>query len=265
MDLGTSQTNTTVPWRPAHQKLKQGMRRTKGLYDTGQIEKAFTPVGRPGESILDLNATQRSAMDMITGGAMGSAPYLQGAQGALGNIASGNIQIDPISMGNLDAVTGNILDQVMPEVNSVFANSGMDGSPMHQAELARAASSAIAPAQYNAFMQVQGANQNAQGQNIANMMGAAGMAPSLASAMSIPGQQVLGVGNQMYGVDQAQKADRQADRQAMRMAPIEAQTYYNDQMRAFGGMGGTRSGSETPGALDVIGGLGQAGISGAIG
>lgn len=290
------------------------------------VSDRVSKVGAPG-SVMQVDAP--GSVDRV-----GAAPSVRG-----------------VNYGDLDAVTGNILDSVIPEVNSVFANSGMDGSPMQADALARSASSALAPVHYSAFMQAQGMNQSADAQNAANflnqqgmnqnasaidvgnylqqqgmnqtasardidnflrqqgmnqsaeaqnmglafnqaqanagiagqnvandmavaranqlagsddisrMMQASGMMPGLADATLGEGRALMDIGRIQRDQRQAQLADREADWLQNNTARIRSQEWYNDQLRAFGGMGGTQTSvAPSPGVGQQLVGGGLMGL-----
>jgi len=162
--MGSSQTTTqrADPWAPAQPFLEQGLADAGRLYDQGGFN--ITPWQGPMVAGYD---PFRSGADAMTPGAVGMG--LGGVQQGMGAIGQA---MDPNQQSaQFDQTVQNRINQIMPQINSSFAGSGMTGSGLHAQNLGAGVSAGVADTM----------NQNWQ-QNQNRALQAAGMVPGMNAA-----------------------------------------------------------------------------------
>lgn len=154
--MGSSSTTTqnNRPYEPAQPLIDEGLRDAQNLYQSGGFE---------------VNPYQG---DLVAG----FDPLRQGAYNAAGGVTAGNMSsigqgqdalraaMDPTVP---DAVKQNVIQGILPSINSTFAGSGMTGSDLHQQNVVQGLSSGLA---------------DVEDQYQRRAMSAAGMMPGLTNA-----------------------------------------------------------------------------------
>jgi hypothetical protein len=191
----THQTADRNPYAPAIPALNDIMSGAGDLYNQRRGQQFFG-----GQTYANFDPASQRAFDMITQRAQGGSDLLRGAQGMIGDTASGKYLSDGNPFGS--AMAQRTTADVMPGLNATFAKAGRTGSDAHQYTLSRGLADAMAPANMQMY-------ENERGR----MMQAAGMAPQLAQADYMDAQMLRGVG-----------AEREA----------QAQKGINEMMQRFG-------------------------------
>lgn len=235
--MSSKQTTTqnNAPYAPAQPGIDLGLASAQNLFERG------------GFNVTPYQGNLVAPTDAFSNAAYGMAPAL--VQGNLGGLdaARGGIlrALDPsMRSGAWDTVQQNVIDRIMPSINSSFAGSGMTGSSLHAQNLARGLSSGLADVE-NQFYQ--------QGENRA--LQAAGMLPSLNAGTLSQLDYLRGIGSERQGQAQAEiQADVLRDQQA-KTAEIDALTEYLALVSGAGSMFGVQSQTSrsSPGLLGIAG------------
>ena len=127
-------TSNTEPWGPQQEPIKFGMGEARKLYD------APGPSYFPGSTVAGFSPEQQQAQQMGTQRATRGNAGMGIAQGYNNDVLSGKYLEEPDG-----AMFGNIMQKVMPSVNSQFSGSGRYGSGLHADTAARGMTEAYAP------------------------------------------------------------------------------------------------------------------------
>lgn len=224
----------------------------------GGNDKAFDKATRQAAGV-DVSGAMGTALDQGTTQAFrrGISGALQGgedprlsqaieAQGA-GNDARFDQTIDQMTGDGYtddmrDAMRRNVTESVMPALNSTFAGSGMTGSSLHQAHLAKAMASGMAPVeaqfmdraqdrQFNAATAAQGAHET----RLQRLMDAGGAAQQAGADAADRGLQA-GIASQSAandGRDRALSAYGAGTGAALNAAGMRQNAREADRMRAI--------------------------------
>lgn len=191
---GGGGSTTTVqksdPWEPTQPFLERAMSDAAALYRQGK----FQADPYQGQRVAGFNQEQMQGQEQMLRAADAARGIVGDVTDRYGNFLGGAgdwvSEISPsgavrtvgdqgsvrdVTTGgqmNLDAVAQGALRDVIPAVNSSFANSGMTGSDLHADTLGRSAANAVAErmfaaneAMQNRQLQAQGMNQSADAQN----------------------------------------------------------------------------------------------------
>ncbi len=234
----THQTADRNPYAPAIPALNDIMGGAKDLYNQRRGQQFYG-----GQTYANFDPSSQEAFRMIEQRARGGSDLLRGAQGMVGDTASGKYLSDGNPFGS--AMAQRTTADVMPGLNATFAKAGRTGSDAHQYTLSRGLADAMAPANMQMY-------ENERGR----MMQAAGMAPQLAQADYMDAQMLRGVGSEreaqaQKGInEQMQRFGFNQDRDA------RALQEYLGFAGSIGGMGGrttsdgTSSGTTTQEQID---------------
>lgn len=246
-DRKTTSTQQAKPWEPTAAALEAGVGQAQDLYERGGF--GVTPYA--GDWVADQSgqtlAGQAGVLGVLGQGMDLSTP-INAASAVAGMDTGSTIQ-------NSEAMRNSVLESIMPSLNASFAGSGMTGSTLHQANLAKGLTSGMA-AQELGIQQAQAADS---AQRRSQAISAAQLLPGLMGAQQgadlAPFEQMIGFGAQ----DQAQ---RQAEIDAamnydMMSQSSEAQALqqYLALLSGLGGQFGTQSGTQTtnPGLMGYLG------------
>ncbi|GAB5447173.1 MAG: hypothetical protein Gyms2KO_20460 [Gymnodinialimonas sp.] len=237
---GQSSTTTVQnnsPYAPAQGPIDQGLADAQNLYNRGGFN--ITPY--QGDMVADADPFQLQAYGMAPGvvnSAMGGA---QAAQAGLMRALDPNLR-----SGAFEQVRQNVIDTVMPQVNSAFAGSGMTGSTLHAQNLTHGLTSGIANVENQAFQ---------QGENRA--LQAAGMMGQANAQMLQPLDYLRALGGERQQQAQAEiQADVIRDQQ-MQAGDLQALQDYlalaSGAGSAFGTQSGTSTARQRPGVFNMLG------------
>lgn len=156
--MGSSSTTTqnNSPYGPAQPLIDEGLRDAQNLYQSGGFE--VNPY--QGDLVAGRDPLQTSAYN-AAGGVAGAN---------LGTIGAGQQALQAAMDSTVpDAVRRNVIQGILPSINSTFAGSGMTGSDLHQQNVVQGLSSGLA---------------DVEDQYRRRAMSAAGMVPGLTNAAS---------------------------------------------------------------------------------
>lgn len=243
MGKGSKSTTNTVAKPPdfALPALKSGI---SGL-QTSLARGDFGVTPYSGPRVADLSSLERKGLSMIDAGAGTARGLVRSSSNALGGMIANGVR-------DTEAIEADVLGSVIPQVNDIFANSGMADSSLHADTAARAATQAIAPIRYNALGEAQ--DRTLRGISLA---------PAVAGAQTDPGVALATAGSRITGQQQAQLdalRQLQGERDG---ADFEEQARIADLVTRYAGLGGSTvsSGGNSPGLLETAGGLGSLGTS----
>jgi len=235
--------STTVqenkPFEPAIPGITAGLKRANRMFKNG----GFQVDPFQGRLVAGFDPLRRASIQQapgVTNQALGSAGN---AFGAL------NRQLDPSqALSGIQGVQQNVIESLLPAINSSFAGSGQTGSSLHAQNLAKGLASGLAAPTFDAFNQAQ--NRSLQ---------AAGLLPTVGAGAfdALRSQSQLGAGRQ--GQRQDIINANVARNQQRQQAPIDAIQNFLALTTGAGGVGGTQSADTTqhPGLLSLLGGIGQ--------
>lgn len=227
MSSKTKNTQSADPWRPAQAPLEAGIQSLTDMYQSGGLQ--INPY--QGDWVANQTQATTQGQQGLLGALGGYSDQIGQAQGVVNGLAA---------PGAWDTQRQNVINSIMPAINSSFAGSGMTGSSLHQQNLASGLSSGLANAE--------------QGFN-AQQLQAAGMIPGLADAALQPYQMQMQVGGQ-------QQAQQQAEIDAMIQKNLLEQgagpNALKDYLTILSGLGGqfgtqTATQSQRPGLLNIAG------------
>jgi hypothetical protein len=221
------QTSDRNPYAPAIPALNDIMGGAKDLYNQRKGQQFFG-----GQTYADFSPDSQRAFDMIRQRAQGGSDLLRGAQGMLGDTASGKYLSDGNPFGS--AMAQRTTADVMPGLNATFAKAGRTGSDAHQYTLTRGLADAMAPANMQMY-------ENERGR----MMQAAGMAPQMAQADYMDAQMLRGVGAEQEAQSQKGINEQMARFGFNQDRDARALQEYLGYAGSIGGMGGTTDSTMT--------------------
>ncbi len=227
--MGSSSTTTqnNKPYEAARPLIDQGLSDAQHMYESG----GFNISPYQGDLVADRTGYQLAA----DAGAPGAVLGAMGAGGAAQQAA-----MNAMSPYASEAVKQRVIEDLMPGINSTFANSGMFGSSLHAQNLAKGVSSGLA-----------GVEDQAQ----ARALQAAGMIPSLNQAQFGALDYLSDVGGRQQAQAQAEiEADVFQDQQA-KTAELAALQDYLALSSGAGSQFGVQSSRtrQSPGALGLFG------------
>ena len=239
--MSSRQTTTqdNKPYAAAQPLIDQGLSDAQQMYDSGGFN--ITPY--QGDLVADPTALQQAAYSAAPGVAMGAMQGGQAAQAGLMRALDPNIRSDAYGQ-----VRQNVIDTIMPSINSSFAGSGMTGSTLHAQNLAKGLSAGLAEVDNRAFQ---------QGEQRA--LQAAAMMPGINQSLTQPISFLRDVGGEQQQQAQAEiNAAALRDQQA-KTADLNALQDYLALSTGAGGMFGVQSAtrSSEPGLMGILGGAGQ--------
>lgn len=227
--MGSSSTTTqnNSPYAPAQPLIDQGLRDAGQMYDDGGF------VVRPyeGNIVAGYDPLRQSAYNSAGGVTAGNLAAIGASRDALTNA------MDPTVP---DAVRSNVIEGIMPSINSTFAGSGMTGSSLHAQNLAKGLSSGLA---------------NVEDQYQRRSMAAAGMMPGMTNAANGAVSWLDGIGGGMQSHQQNTiNADVLRDQQ-MQTAESDALRDYLSLVTGAGSQFGVQSAttSQSAGPLGILG------------
>lgn len=244
MSSKTTQTQKATPFAPTIAPLTQGINQAQDLFNAGGFQ--VTPY--QGDWVADADPLTTQGQDGLIAGAQMQADRLNPVVDSIGNIANTTQNFD------FSQQRQNVIDAIMPSINASFAGSGMTGSTLHQANLAKGLAAGLGDAEAGFRAQ----ELAAQGQQ----MQAAGMMPGLLQSQLAPYTTMMDVGGQRQAQNQAEiDATIQTD-MLNQSAEATALRDYLALMSGVGGQFGTNTGtqSQRPGLL-AIGGAALQGAS----
>jgi hypothetical protein len=184
----------------------------------------------PYNQVADFNPYQFGAMDQIAGQAGGPQTTLQNANTSLGDTLGGKY------LGDQNPYLNNMVNQtaqdVMGRINGSAFNSGSFGN----AGVAQAAAQGLGNAENSLRYGAYNDERN-------RMQGALGAVPSITSAQYIPGQQMMGIGNQVQQQGQNLINANYNQWQQAQQWPFQT---YNAMLGAFGHNVGSTTSTTQP-------------------
>lgn len=239
----TTTTAKADPWKPVQAPLEGAIGDATDLYASGGF-KVNPYQGDWVAGTTDATKQGREGLlSAISGGQFNIGDVVDRARG----FASGSTAIDR------NALQQNVLESIMPSINATFAGSGMTGSSLHQANLAKGLASGMA-----------GVEGQIAGHNLADKsqrMSANAAIPGLVNAQAAPYETMINIGN-------AQQAQTQAEIDAAMRKDMLTQSSdalaLKDYLAMLSGVGGqfstqTNTEQQKLGPLGIIGGILQAG------
>lgn len=227
--MGSSSTTVqnNQPYEAAQPGINQGLADAQSLYNAG----GFNVQPWEGDLVADRTGYQMAADAAAPGAVFGA----MGAGGAAQQAALR--AMDPRAS---EAVRARVIEDIMPSINSTFANSGMFGSSLHQQNLAKGLSSGLAEVEDMAQ---------------ARALQAAGMVPGLNQAQFGALDYLSGVGAQQQAQEQAEIEAQVFQDQQRQSAEVAALQDYLSLMSGAGSMFGVQSSRtrQSPGALGLLG------------
>jgi hypothetical protein len=241
MSGGGKQTTNTVaePWRGVQPMLQGGANAAQDLFQSG----GFRVNPYEGNRVAGFGDLTQQGMGMIAGQA--GQPTFSGMAGAgLQDMMSGNVY------SRLDDVRSEALGRAIPAATAMFSGSGRTDSGAAMDTVGRAATQAIAPIDYSAFLNTQ-----------QNQLRSAALAPGLDQASFLPGQMMMGVGGMQDAMAQERINADMARFYEGQNVETDALNRYSQLLMGYGGMGGATS-STAPGAStgSRIAGAGMTGL-----
>lgn len=236
--MGGSSSTTTQradPWAPAQPFIQQGLADAGKLYDAG------------GFNIAPYEGSMVAGYDPMRAAADAAAPGV--AQGALGAAGQGLNAVsqffNPMQQSSVFGnVVQNTVDQIMPQINSAFAGSGMTGSSLHAQNLSKGVSAGVADVLDRNYQA--GANR---------ALTAAGMVPGMNEAAygAVDFLNTQGANRQSYNQDVI-NADVMRDQQ-QKTAAMNAIQDYMALVSGVGSAFGVQSSTQrqSPGMMGMLG------------
>lgn len=232
------QTSTTVsqPWAPAQPYLKGGLSELTSLYDAGGMTTDYS-----GDWVANMTGGQDAALRNIIGTAGMSNSALAGMAGGLSGLASGDQ-----TTGNWNTISQNVIQDLMPSINSTFAGSGMTGSTLHQQNLSKGLGQGLATA-YNDYAQ----------QQVENQMGATSSIANLLAQIGGNAQTALGAEDKYQAQTQNELDSQYQNSILQQNADYEALSNYMNLISGVAGLGGTSTGTQksSAGIGGILGGI----------
>lgn len=244
--MGSGGGNTTTvqkadPWPVSVPSLTRGLGDLNQVYDQGRL----TPTPFGGPRVAGFGGETMQAQNMMLGQA--GQPNASGsAQSSLIDMMQGTNGI----YRDLGAVREEALGGAIPAAVAQFAGNGMTDSSQAMDTVGRAATNAIAPIEYGAFLQQQ-----------QNQLRGAALAPSVDQAGYLPAQMVGAVGGQRDAMSQAQIDALMQQHYEAADGPFNNLQRYSQLAMGYGGQGGSQSMTQ-PGASmgSRVAGAGMTGL-----
>lgn len=204
------QNNTTKvdPWLPSRGEWNALTTRA-GQTITPQFQRALlgaqgylnradnAPLSGAGVTQTLMGAMSGSGMDQMFDQTTQQAQNPQYAQNFLSTMSAAQ---DPNARSAaFDQVRQNAIADIMPEINSTFAGSGMTGSSLHQRNLAKGLSAGIAGVENQAYQQGMDRALQAAQAGQSSLLQSAGMRQNAFDAGQGRGLQAAGMQNQIAG------------------------------------------------------------------
>lgn len=239
----TTTTAKADPWKPVQAPLENAIGDATNLYENG----GFKVNPYQGDWVAGTTDATRQGreglLSAISGGQFGIGDVIDRARG----FASGSTAIDR------NALQQNVLESVMPSINATFAGSGMTGSSLHQANLAKGLASGMA-----------GVEAQIAGHNLADKsqrMSANASLPSLINAQAAPYEAMINIGNDQQAQAQAEIDAAMRKDMLAQSSDVLAIKDYLSLLSGVGGQFGTQTNTQQQklGPLGIIGGVLQAG------
>ena len=150
MGGSSTTTQTNNPYAPAQPLIDQGLQQAGDLFDRGGFQ--VNPF--QGDLVAGLDPLTQSSLGQ-TQGVVGR--NLQGIGAAQDQAQS------LLGQGASDALRQNVIEGILPSINSSFAGSGMTGSSLHAQNLAKGLSSGLGGLELDVRNQQLQAGQNLAG------------------------------------------------------------------------------------------------------
>lgn len=235
--MGSSSTTTqrADPWAPSQPMLQQGLADAQKLYNQGGFQ--IDPYA--GDMVADWNPYQTRAYNSAGGITNASLSNLNNASGLL------NYAMDPNAQSaQFGQVVQNTIDNIMPQINSSFAGSGMTGSGLHAQNLAKGVSAGVA----NTLDSNWQANQ-------ARALQAAGMVPGINDAAMSANDYMSGYGEKAQQQSQNELNARILQDQQRQTSALNALQDYMAMVSGVGSTFGVQSSTQrqNPGLLGMLG------------
>lgn len=242
MGSGNSTTTTRAdPWSGAQPFLKDLIGDAQGVYNAGNL----TPNPYAGTRVAGFSGASQQGQNMAMQQA-GQPNATGAAQSSLIDMMQGQDGI----YRDLDAVKQEALGSAIPAAVAQFSGNGMTDSSMAMDTVGRAATQAIAPIDYQAFLQQQ-----------QNQLRGAALAPSVDQAGYLPAQMVSAVGGQRDAMSQANIDAMMQRYYEGGNLPYENINRASQLALGYGGLGGSQS-QTAPGASGAsrVAGAGLTGL-----
>ena len=231
----------TIPWGRTRPAVGRGFDKALNWFENDWSKLRQDPYG--GQMVAGMTPMQLQALGQAPGATQAALGGVNQAMGAAGRAMDPNAHSDMWGQ-----VKENVIDSIMPAINSSFAGSGMTGSGLHAQNLTAGLSQGLADVENQAWQQ----NQN-------RSLAAAGMVPGLNNARFGALDYLGGAGQQMQDQRQRQiNADitRHAGREAGDFDALER------YMRLVGGAaspwswqeGVSSGGNQKPGLFGMLSG-----------
>lgn len=232
--MGSSKSTTkqeNSPYKPAQPMINEGLQSARNMWRSGGFE--IQPY--EGDLVANTDAFSNAGYSFapqVADAALGGA---QAAQGGLMRALDPNARSDAWGQ-----VQQNVIDTIMPDINSSFAGSGMTGSTLHRQNLAKGLSAGLADAENQAWQ---------QGEN---------RALAAAGAMSGANANMYGVTDYLRDIGSERQAQNQNEINADVLQDQQGKRVELDALREYlalstgaGSMFGTQSqtSSQSPGAM----------------
>ena len=241
-------TSNTQPWAAQQPFLKSGFQRAESLY------KSPGPSYAPFSTVQGFSPAQQQAQQMGINRATQGNPIM----GASQDYARQAIGGDFLNSGDENGmVFQNIMQKIMPAVNSQFSAAGRTGSNLHGDTLTRAMTEAYAPIAMDNYQRERGMQQDM-----------AQYAPTYAQDDYMDIAALDSIGSQQQGLAQRERDD------AVNRYSYNQDLPFNKLAQYMGMIGGSYGGQTTssqpytqPGLFSTLlgGGLAGAGLAGGLG
>lgn len=223
------------PWKPTRAPLQNAINVAGREFREG----GFAPRPYSGERVAGFSPMQSAALDSVSA-QMAGPNAAAAAQSGLIDMMGGGAYRD------LDTVRNEALGRAIPAAVSMFSGNGMTDSSQAMDTVGRAATEAIAPIDYNAFLETQ-----------QNMLRGAALAPSVDAGTYLPAQMGMQFGGAQQGQNQAQIDAAMQRYYENATRDVNNLRGYSDLLLGYGGQGGTSTGT-APGVNPVANVAGSA-------
>lgn len=233
---GGTTTVKNKPWGQAIPDLQEILGQAHDLYNQGPQQYY------PGSTVTPELDSSNTALQGIINRGMAGSPVTSAAQGNISDTLEGKF-LDPTQNPYWSSLVQGVTNSVTPQINASFGLAGRTGSGMNQEALAQGLSQGIGQLGANLY-----------GQERANQLTAAGMAPTLANQDYTDLGNVLGASQQQEQYNQQQLSDEVNRYNFNQQAPYNNLAQYAGLVTPIGGLGGTQS-TTTPSSGGLLSGL----------
>lgn len=223
------------PWKPTQAPLQNAINVAGQEFREG----GFAPRPYSGERVAGFSPMQSAALDGVSARMMGPNAATAAQSGLIDMMRGGGYR-------DLDTVRNEALGRAIPAAVSMFSGNGMTDSSQAMDTVGRAATEAIAPIDYSAFLETQ-----------QNMLRGAALAPSVDAGTYLPAQMGMQFGGAQQGQQQAQIDAAMQRYYESATRDVNNLRGYSDLLLGYGGQGGTSTGT-APGTSPVANVAGSA-------